>query len=119
MSWAMRHVATLKERKPATFKARGNSMTPRIINGAEVTVSPIELPLKEGDVVLCRVHGAEFLHIIKAMRKVGERAQFQIGNNKGGINGWTGRDKIYGILTHIDGKALPAASSTEDTNAAD
>ena len=41
-----------------------------------------------------------------AMRKIKENGQFQIGNNKGNINGWTGRSKIYGVLTHIEGKAL-------------
>jgi len=106
MSWAMRHVAALKEGKPATFKARGNSMEPRIKNGAEVTVSPVTRPLEVGDVVLCMVQGSEFLHIIKAMKLIKENGQFQIGNNKGNINGWTSRAKIYGLLTHVEGEPV-------------
>lgn len=108
MSWAMRYVAFLKENKSVTFKPRGNSMDPKIKSGQEVTVSPIEHALEVGDVVLCRVQGVEFLHEIKAMRKLADDkpGQFQIGNAKGRINGWTSRDKIYGILTHIEGEPV-------------
>ena len=106
MSWAIRHIATLKEGRSVTFKARGNSMDPKIKNGAQVTVSPVELPLEVGNVVLCRVQGSEFLHEIKAMRKVRDHGQFQIGNAKGRVNGWTSRSKIYGVLTHIEGKPV-------------
>jgi hypothetical protein len=115
MSWAMRHIATLKEGKPVTFKPRGNSMDPKIKNGQEVTVSPIEKPLEVGDVVLCRVQGVEFLHEIKAMQKIAEDkpGRFQIGNAKGRINGWTFRSKIYGILTHIEGKEVRKAKTEE------
>lgn len=115
MSWAMRHIATLQERKPVTFKARGHSMNPKVPDGSTVTISPIELPLEVGQIVLCRVHGSEFLHEIKAMRKINDKGQFQIGNAKGRINGWTSRDKIYGVLTHIEGR--PVGSSKEEEQA--
>jgi hypothetical protein len=35
------------------------------------------------DIVLCRVSGNQYLHLVKAIQ--GER--FQIGNKRGGING--------------------------------
>jgi hypothetical protein len=48
--------------------------------------------------VLCKVRGAEYLHIVKAIR--GER--FQIGNNRGGINGWIGANGIFGKCTLVE-----------------
>jgi hypothetical protein len=44
------------------------------------------------------VRGNVYLHLIKAIN--GPR--FQIGNNRGGINGWVGANCIYGIATHIE-----------------
>ena len=116
MTWATRHIVTLQGGRPATFKPKGNSMEPIIKSGQEVTVSPSELPLKVGDIVLCRVQGSEFLHLIKAMRKIKDKGQFQIGNAQGHINGWTDRSKIYGVLTHVDGE--PVSNQPEATAAA-
>jgi len=48
--------------------------------------------------VLCRVRGAEYLHIVKAIR--GDR--FQIGNNRGGINGWIGANNIFGKCIRVE-----------------
>ena len=47
--------------------------------------------------MLCRVRGAEYLHLVKAIR--GER--YQIGNNRGRINGWIGRNSIFGRLVSV------------------
>jgi hypothetical protein len=46
------------------------------------------------DRALQGVHGAEYLNILKAIS--GQR--FQIGNNRGGINGWIGANGIFGRL---------------------
>ena len=54
--------------------------------------------LKVGDIVLCKVNGFEYLHLVKAMQ--GER--FQIGNNRGGINGWIGSKAIYGVCIKVE-----------------
>ena len=60
-------------------------MKGRIESGHRCTVEPVDCStLSVGDIVLCRVRGAEYLHLVKAIS--GER--FQIGNNRGGINGW-------------------------------
>ena len=57
-------------------------MRGRIESGALCTVAPVldPLTLAVGDVVLCKVRGAQYLHLIKAKRGDG---QFQIGNNVG------------------------------------
>ena len=51
-----------------------------------------------GDIVLCKVRGNEYLHLIKAVQ--GER--FQIGNNRGLINGWVPPSAIFGKLVSVD-----------------
>jgi hypothetical protein len=73
-------------------------MAGKIDSGQLVTVQPTsEHALKVGTIVLCKVGGAQYLHLIKAIR--GER--YQIGNNRGGINGWITRKGIYGVVTEI------------------
>jgi len=68
-------------------------MKGRIESGQRCTVAPIDPALLEvGDIVLCRVRGNEYLHIVKAIQ--GDR--YQIGNNRGLINGWVGRNSIFG-----------------------
>ena len=67
-------------------------MTGRIESGQLFTVAPVDpSTLAVGDIVLCRVHGSEYLHIVKAIG--GDR--FQIGNNRGRINGWVGPNCIF------------------------
>jgi hypothetical protein len=51
-----------------------------------------------GDIVLCRIGGSEYLHIIKAIG----RGRFQIGNNRGRINGWVGSNGIFGKCIRIE-----------------
>jgi len=70
-------------------------MVPKIKSGQLCTVAPLEAaePVK-GDIVLCKVKGSEYLHLVKAVQ--GKR--YQIGNNKGRVNGWIGRSAIFGRL---------------------
>ncbi len=44
------------------------------------------------------MRGNQYLHIVKTIR--GD--QYQIGNNHGLINGWTGVKNIYGRLTRVE-----------------
>jgi phage repressor protein C with HTH and peptisase S24 domain len=80
------------------FRPRGNSMTPRINSGDLCTVEPItgQTVLAKGDIVLCKVNGSQYLHLISALR--GD--QYQISNNHGRTNGWTSLRQIYGRLIH-------------------
>lgn len=62
-------------------------MKGRVESGQLCTVEPVDVAvLGVGEIVLCKVKGQQYLHIIKAIQ--GDR--FQIGNNRGGINGWIG-----------------------------
>jgi hypothetical protein len=49
-----------------------------------------------GDIVYCKVKGRVFTHLVKA--KSPEKGCL-IGNNKGGINGWT--RNIYGKVIEV------------------
>lgn len=94
MGWAANYIGRLKAGETVQFRPRGNSMTGIIESGQLVTVVPIHPgdPVAKGDVVLCKVHGTEYLHIVKAERN----GVYQIGNNRGGINGWTARANLFG-----------------------
>src|SRR5215469_11838170 len=98
MSWANHYIEKLKKGETVQFRPRGNSMKGKIKSGQLVTVEPIGTrQLQKGDIVLCKVSGSQYLHLIKAIQ--GER--YQIGNNIGRINGWVGIGAIYGISMEI------------------
>lgn len=93
MGWATHYIEELQAGKTISFRPRGSSMKGRIESGDLCTVEPVKhSTLAVGEIVLCKVRGSEYLHIIKDID--GER--FQIGNNRGGINGWIGSDAIFG-----------------------
>jgi len=98
MGWATHYIAQLKEGQTVSFRPRGNSMTPKIESGQLCTVEPLRGVLEVGDVVLCKVAGSEYLHLVKAI----QGGRFQIGNNRGRINGWVGSSASYGRLTKVE-----------------
>jgi len=95
MGWADGHIARLVNGHTVQFRPRGQSMSGKIESGQLCTVEPLgDHALAVGDIVFCRVGGSQYLHLVKAIQ--GER--FQIGNNRGGINGWVTRRQIFGRL---------------------
>ena len=60
-----------------------------------------------GDIVLTKVAGNIYVHLVKAIEPAKRRVQ--IGNNRGGINGWTGFDRVYGIAVSVVGTERPGA----------
>jgi hypothetical protein len=98
MGWATRHIEKLKQGETVQFRPRGNSMSGKVESGQLCTVRPVEIEsLNAGDIVLCKVNGFQYLHLIKAIQ--GKR--FQIGNNRGRINGWIGENEIYGKCVSV------------------
>lgn len=99
MGWATNYIEKLKENETVSFRPRGGSMKGKVESGQLCTVEPAkEGNLKKGDVVLCKVNGNEYLHLIKAVQ--GKR--YQIGNNIGRINGWITFRTIYGKLIKVE-----------------
>jgi hypothetical protein len=99
VGWASHYIEKLRNGQTVSFRPRGQSMKGRISSGQLCTVEPVDpANLDVGDIVLCKVGGNEYLHIVKAMQ--GDR--FQIGNNRGFINGWIGASLIFGKCVRID-----------------
>ncbi len=99
MGWASAYIGKLQEGASVQFRPRGHSMTGRIASGQLVTVEPVDpSTLCVGDIVLCKVNGNEYLHIVKAI----QGPRFQIGNNRGLINGWITARGIYGKCVRIE-----------------
>ncbi len=58
------------------------------------TVAPVTAAdLQADDIIRCKVNGSQFLHL---MIKAIQRYRFQIGNNRGYINGRIGEKEIFG-----------------------
>lgn len=99
MGWATPHIARLRTGETVRFRPRGHSMSPKIESGQLCTVEPVDVAtLAVGDIVLCKVNGNEYLHLVKAV----QAGRFQIGNNRGYINGWVGPNAIYGKLIRVE-----------------
>lgn len=98
MSWASIHIEKLLAGQSVSFRPKGNSMVGRISSGQLCTVVPIDnIEINCDDIVLCKVHGNVYLHIVTAI----QNGRYQISNNRGHINGWTSRANIFGILTNV------------------
>src|SRR5690349_17123446 len=99
MGWAAHHIEKLKNGETVSFRPRGNSMAGKVESGQLCTVVPVDpATLEVGDVVLCKVRGAEYLHLVKAI----QGGRYQIGNNRGRINGWVSAGAIFGRCVRVE-----------------
>lgn len=81
-------------------------MRPLISSGQEVVIAPVQANLVEpDDIVLARVSGNVYLHRVLAVDEA--RHRVRIGNNRGGINGWTAYERVHGICLEVGGSARP------------
>ena len=78
----------------------GNSMLPILKSRQSVICEPVkeDTVLEKKDIVLCKVNGHHYLHLIHAIKNGN---QYLIGNNHGHMNGWVSRNKIYGKVIEI------------------
>lgn len=102
MGWATTYIEKLKSGEAVSFRPIGGSMTGKIESGDLCRVDPIfsKEELSVGDIVLCKVGNSEYLHLIHDINRL--RSLFQIGNNKGRINGWISYDQIFGKCTRVE-----------------
>lgn len=76
---------------------KGNSMLPLIKSGQKHKITPITWDkCYDGDIVYCKVNGRYYTHLVKGRS---EEKGLLIGNNKGGINGWT--KNVYGKVIEV------------------
>ena len=96
-------VERLSRGEAVEVRPTGNSMTPIIRSRQLVRIVPVDSKqVRRGDVVLAKVAGRYYLHLVSAVQ--GERVQ--ISNNHGHVNGWAGRDRVYGIVQTVDGVSM-------------
>jgi len=99
MGWASLYIAGLGAGETVRFRPRGHSMRGKIESGQLCTVEPVDpADLAVGDIVLCKVNRREYLHLVKAI----QGGRFQIGNNRGRINGWISANSIFGRCVGIE-----------------
>ena len=97
MGWANRAITELQAGQESKVRPHGGSMRGKVESGQLVTLDPVEVDaLSVGDIVLCRVKGNVYLHLVKALGD----GRVLIGNNWGGTNGWT--MTVYGKATKIE-----------------
>lgn len=88
------------------YREGGNSMVPLIYSRQPVTLAPVDRTrLERGDIVFVKVKGRIYTHKVLGVRK----GQVQIGNNHGGVNGWTKVENVYGIVTEVEGRLIGGA----------
>ena len=94
----LHHVAELLRRgEHVTFKPSGHSMTPIVRHHEQVTLSPLADHLPEtGNVVLVKVKGGWFLHLVSRIKTHGGKTSYQISNARGHVNGWVSLQAIAG-----------------------
>ena len=81
------------------YKESGNSMAPIIRHREPVTLSPVRPKLLEaGDIVLAKVRGNFYTHLVGAVRG----NEVQIKNNRGRVNGWTPLSQVVAIISAIN-----------------
>lgn len=90
------------------FRPSGTSMAPLVRSRQLVAVAPVDpAKLEIGDIVLARVAGTTYLHLVSAVDRT--RGRVQISNNRGRANGWTAVNRVYGICVAVDGQERPSA----------
>jgi hypothetical protein len=122
MNWEL-HKEKLIQGETVQFRPKGNSMNPKIKSGDLITVEPVEEDdIEKGDILFCRVKGNHYVHLVMAVQsKMGQPyskgggggKRFQIGNNKGRINGWIGFQAVFG---RVRVPRVPATGSTFRTS---
>lgn len=102
MNW-LHHITKLRAGETTSFRPHGNSMQGRVEDGQLCTVEPVKDPsaLQVGDIVVVKVHGHIYFHLIKKIAVNGVR-KFLIGNNKGHENGWANENSVYGRCIRIE-----------------
>lgn len=99
MSWADHAKGALRAGRTVQVRPRGNSMKGKVNDGDIVTLEPCDPErLAVGEIVLVRVHGSDYLHLIRAR----DGPRFLIGNNRGGANGSVGQNAIYGKAVRVE-----------------
>lgn len=106
MDWSTEAVAALQRGSSVQVRPRGYSMTGRISDGDLVTLAPCRAEnLAAGDIVLVRIQGKRFSHVVLHAILSVEGERLLIGSHSGRVDGWVDRGDIYGIVTQGEARA--------------
>lgn len=101
MGWADAAIKELQAGNEVQIRPRGNSMKGRIDSGQLVTIAPCSPgDVSTGDIVLAKVKGRVYLHLVAGTALAKKRRMFLIKNNHGRTNGWTGI--VYGKVVKVE-----------------
>lgn len=78
------------------LRPHGNSMSGKIESGQLITIAPCSAS-GQGDIVLCKVNGRIFIHLVKS---IDHQGRCQIANNHGRVNGWA--SKVVGKVIKVE-----------------
>jgi len=67
MGWASVYIEKLQAGETVELRPKGNSMQGKVESGQLCVVEPVKT-FEIGDIVLCKVKGREYLHLIKAIK---------------------------------------------------
>lgn len=79
-------------------RPRGSSMEPKIKSGQLITISPDVSNLHQGEIVFCKVKGKYYVHLLTAI----QGGRYQISNNHNHVNGWIGKNGLFGKVIKIE-----------------
>ena len=103
MDWITEARAALQKGLSVQVRPRGHSMTGRVSDGDLVTLTPCRAEeLAAGDIVLVRIQGKRFSHVVLHGILAVEGTKFLIGSHQGRVDGWVNHDEIYGIATKVE-----------------
>ena len=94
----------LREGEICKVTGIGNSMTPILQSRQPVICIPVteETELKKRDIVMCKVNGHYYLHLIWSVKRGKNNSDmYLIGNNHNHANGTIGRSQIFGKVVEI------------------
>lgn len=139
MNWAHHAILKLHAGEQATINPRGYSMKGRVESGDTVVVAPVPFDdcpccdsreldhepewceccggdlrianLSVNDIVLVKVNGKVYLHLISKIEGPAYKRRYMIANNRGHENGWVKPAAIYGVAISVAGKVVKVLSS--------
>ena len=101
--WAAVAYEALSRGEAIQVRPRGYSMSGRINDGDLVTLKPcFAETLPPGDMVLARVQGRYYSHIVLHQVLEREPGRLLIGSNLGGVDGWVTAQDIYGSVVAVE-----------------
>lgn len=100
--WAEEALRELQAGRAIAVRPRGHSMDGRVADGDSVTIESCAAgDLVAGDIVLARIQGRRYSHLVLHLVIAREENRFLIGNNRGRLDGWVTAEEVFGKVTGV------------------